>query len=104
MQNTVSLIKCDNYDQNLVDKAIKSAIDARDKKYLMAHIPKTALDKVKNFLPGLSSPTVTTLYGNDNAVVIHVVVDKDKVYESVDKLKGLGASGILIMTVEQMVR
>ena len=85
-------------------RAIKSAIDARDKKYLMAHIPKTALDKVKNFLPGLSSPTVTTLYGNDNAVVIHVVVDKDKVYESVDKLKGLGASGILIMTVEQMVR
>ena len=65
---------------------------------------KSALDKVKNFLPGLSSPTVTTLYGNDNAVVIHVVVDKDKVYESVDKLKGLGASGILIMTVEQMVR
>ncbi len=85
-------------------RAIKSAIDARDKKYLMAHIPKKALDEVKNFLPGLSSPTVTTLYGNDQAVVIHVVVDKDKVYESVDKLKGLGASGILIMTVDQMIR
>ena len=85
-------------------RAIKSAIDARDKKYLMAHIPKSALAEVKNFLPGLSSPTVTTLYGNDDAVVIHVVVDKDKVYESIDKLKGLGASGILIMTVDQMIR
>ena len=85
-------------------RAIKSAIDARDKKYLMAHIPKTALDEVKTFLPGLSSPTVTTLHGNDKAVVIHVVVDKDKVYESIDKLKGLGASGILIMTVDQMIR
>ena len=60
-------------------RAIKSAIDARDKKYLMAHIPKTALDEVKTFLPGLSSPTVTTLHGNDQAVVIHVVVDKNKV-------------------------
>lgn len=27
MQNKVSLIKCDNYDQNLVDNAVKSAID-----------------------------------------------------------------------------
>jgi len=85
-------------------RAIESAIDARDKKYLMAHIPKNVLDDVKDFLPGLSSPTVTTLYGNDNAVVIHVVVDKDKVYESVDKLKSLGASGILIMTVDQMIK
>ncbi|MCQ2957391.1 MAG: ATP phosphoribosyltransferase [Candidatus Gastranaerophilales bacterium] len=85
-------------------RAIKSAIDARDKKYLMAHIPKNALEKVKEFLPGLSSPTVTTLYGNDDAVVVHVVVDKDKVYESIDKLKTLGASGILIMTVDQMIK
>ncbi len=89
---------------NAFVRAIQSAIDARDKKYLMAHIPKTALDEVKTFLPGLSSPTVTTLHGNDSAVVIHVVVDKDKVYESVDKLKTLGASGILIMTVDQMIR
>ena len=85
-------------------RAITSAIDARDKKYLMAHIPKNALSQVKEFLPGLSSPTVTTLYGNDDAVVIHVVVDKDKIYESIDKLKSLGASGILIMTVDQMIK
>lgn len=85
-------------------RAITSAIDARDKKYLMAHIPKNVLADVQKFLPGLSSPTVTTLYGNDEAVVIHVVVDKNKVYESVDKLKSLGASGILIMTVDQMIK
>jgi ATP phosphoribosyltransferase len=84
-------------------RAIKSAIDAKDKKYLMAHIPKDRLDEVKTFLPGLSSPTVTTLLGNDKAVVIHVVVDKKNVYESIDKLKQLGASGILIMAVDQMV-
>ena len=35
--------------------------------------------------------------------VIHVVVDEDEVYESIDKLKNLGGRGILIMTVEQMV-
>ena len=84
--------------------ALKSVLDAREKKYLMAHVPKTALTQIKEFLPGLSSPTVTTLLNDDKNVVIHVVVDADKVYDSIQHLKALGGQGILIMTVDQMVR
>ena len=84
--------------------ALKSVLDARDKKYLMAHVPKAALSKIKEFLPGLSSPTVMTLMDDENSVVIHVVVDSDKVFESIEHLKALGGKGILIMTVDQMVR
>ena len=84
--------------------SLNSVIDAKAKKYLMAHVPKSAVGKIKDFLPGLSSPTVTTLFGDENNVVIHVVIDKDKVFESIDKLKSLGGQGILIMTVDQMVR
>ena len=32
------------------------------------------------------------------------VVDKNKVFESIDKLKKIGGKGILIMTVDQMVK
>lgn len=85
-------------------RAIESVIAAKEKKYLMAHIPKTVLNEVKSFLPGLSSPTVTTLHGCDKDVVIHVVVDKNKIYESVDKIKQLGGGSILIMTVDQMIK
>lgn len=85
-------------------RAIKSAIDAKQKKYLMAHVPKSALADVRAFLPGMSSPTITTLLDNDDEVVIHVVVDKNKVYESIDKLKQLGGGSILILTVDQMVK
>ena len=55
-------------------------------------------------LPGLSSPTLMTLAGDDEHVVMHVVVDADKVFDSIDNLKRLGGQGILIMTVDQMVR
>lgn len=89
---------------NAFKRAIESAIIAQEKKYLMAHIPKSILDEVKSFLPGMSSPTVTILHGCEDEVVIHVVVDKNKVYESVDKLKQLGGSSILIMTVDQMIK
>ena len=85
-------------------RALKSVIDAREKKYLMAHVPKASLDEIRSFLPGLSSPTLMTLAGDDEHVVMHVVVDADKVFDSIDKLKKLGGQGILIMTVDQMVR
>lgn len=85
-------------------RALESVIEAREKKYLMAHVPKSALEDIKAFLPGLSSPTVMTLMDDDAHVVIHVVVDADKVYDSIQHLKSLGGQGILIMTVDQMVK
>lgn len=84
--------------------ALKAVIDAREKKYLMAHVPKSSLEEIKSFLPGLSSPTVMTLMDDDEHVVIHVVVDVERVYDSIQHLKSLGGQGILIMTVDQMVR
>lgn len=88
---------------NSLMRALNSVIDAQDKKYLMVHVPKNKIDEVKSFMPGLSSPTVTQLWGDNDNVVIHVVVDKDKVYDSIDHLKAIGGKGILILTVDQMV-
>lgn len=85
-------------------RALNAVIDAREKKYLMANVPKAALKEIRLFLPGLSSPTVMTLMDDDENVVIHVVVDADKVYDSIQSLKSLGGQGILIMTVDQMVK
>lgn len=85
-------------------RALNAVIDAREKKYLMAHVPKNSLEDIKKFLPGLSSPTVMPLMDDDKNVVIHVVVEADQVYDSIQHLKALGGQGILIMTVDQMVR
>src|SRR5574344_230178 len=83
---------------------LKSVIDAQEKKYLMANVPKASLEEIKSFLPGLSSPTVMTLMDDSEHVVIHVVVDADRVFDSIQHLKSLGGEGILIMTVDQMVK
>lgn len=110
LESTAIVIANKNLSEEKQDKtqvvlrALKSVIDAREKKYLMAHVPKVALDEIRAFLPGLSSPTIMTLAGDDEHVVMHVVVDADKVFDSIDRLKKLGGQGILIMTVDQMVR
>ena len=84
--------------------ALQSVLAAREKKYLMANVPKDKLDEIRTFLPGFTAPTVMSMMGDDKNVVIHVVVDADKVFDSVEHLKALGGQGILIMTVDQMVR
>lgn len=84
--------------------ALQSVMDAREKKYLMAHVPVSALEQIRSFLPGLSSPTVMKLMDDEHHVVVHVVVDSERVFESVEHLKSLGGAGILIMTVDQMVK
>ena len=89
---------------NSLVRALDSVIDAQEKKYLMVHVPKDKIEEVKSFMPGLSSPTVTQLWGDNENVVIHVVVDKDMVYDSIDHLKSIGGKGILILTADQMVK
>ena len=89
---------------NSLVRALDSVIDAQEKKYLMVHVPKDKIEEVKSFMPGLSSPTVTQLWGDNENVVIHVVVDKDMVYDSIDHLKSIGGKGIFILTVDQMVK
>ena len=84
-------------------RLVKSALDAEEKKYLMANIPKAALNEIKNIIPGLKSPTVIGLLDNEDEVAIHVVVNKKTIYDNIDRLKQLGATGILIMTVDQMI-
>ncbi|MDH7507906.1 MAG: ATP phosphoribosyltransferase [Methanomassiliicoccales archaeon] len=83
--------------------AIKSVSDAENKKYLMADVPVKALDEVRKFLPGIAGPTIMNIMGRDDVVAIHVVVDKDKVYDAVIRLKSLGATGILIVPIDRMV-
>ena len=83
--------------------AIRSVIDARGKRYLMADVKVSTLDEIRTFLPGIAGPTVMNIVGRTDIVAIHVVVDKSKIYESVNKLKRLGASGILIVPIDRMV-
>ena len=83
--------------------AIRSVMDAEGKRYLMADVPVDALEDVRHFLPGIAGPTVMSLMGRDDVVAIHVVVDKTAIYQSVNKLKRLGATGILIVPIDRMV-
>jgi ATP phosphoribosyltransferase len=76
---------------------------AKESKYIMLHAPKAYLEQVKSLLPGAENPTVLPLAGNDESVAIHVVSTETLFWETMEKLKSLGCSSILVMPIEKMM-
>jgi ATP phosphoribosyltransferase len=93
--------KLESLDQLV--SALASVIRAQDKRYLMANIPRAALEKVKSVLPGINGPTVVDIMNGGIFVAVHAVVRADSVYRTIASLKDLGAEGILLTRIERLV-
>jgi ATP phosphoribosyltransferase len=76
---------------------------AKESKYIMLHAPKAYLEQVKSLLPGAENPTVLPLAGNEEQVAIHVVSTETLFWETMEKLKALGCSSILVLPIEKMM-
>lgn len=82
---------------------IDGVTQAKESKYIMLHAPKAYLEQVKSLLPGAENPTVLPLASNDDTVAIHVVSPETLFWETMEKLKALGCSSILVMPIEKMM-
>ncbi len=87
--------------ENLL-KRIRSVSMARKSKYLMMNIPKDSLEQIIEIIPSLKSPTVLHL-ADKNMLAIHAVIPSDKFWLIVDDLKAQGASGIILLPIENMM-
>jgi ATP phosphoribosyltransferase len=83
--------------------ALGSVLRARGQRYVMANVPREALDHVRRVLPGLNGPTVTEVLDGGRFVAVHAVVPADALHRTIADLKGLGAEGILVTRIERLV-
>jgi len=96
----------DRKTRPLVDEvatALESVIRAQEKRYLMANVPKDKLEQVRAVIPGLSGPTIVEVLDSGTWVAAHAVVDAGAVYQTIGKLKALGAQGILVTRIERLM-
>ncbi|OCA59777.1 ATP phosphoribosyltransferase [Aeromonas piscicola] len=92
--------------QKLIDKLlprIQGMQQARESKYIMLHAPKDKLDAITDLLPGAERPTIMQLAGDTNQVALHVVSSETLFWETMEQLKALGASSILVLPIEKMM-
>jgi ATP phosphoribosyltransferase len=83
--------------------ALESVLRAQRKRYLMANVPKDKLARVREVIPGLSGPTIVEVLDGGSWVAAHAVVDASAVYQTISKLKALGAEGILVTKIERLM-
>ncbi|MDP2560554.1 ATP phosphoribosyltransferase [Psychrobium sp. 1_MG-2023] len=91
--------------QQLLDKLLtrfNGVIQARESKYIMLHAPKDNVDKIISLLPGAENPTILPL-SDDGKVAVHAVSSETLFWETMEELKTLGASSILVMPIEKML-
>jgi ATP phosphoribosyltransferase len=83
--------------------ALGSVIRARGQRYVMANVPRAALDAVRAVLPGLNGPTVIEIANHGQFVAVHAVVSAAAIYRTIADLRALGGEGILVTRIERLV-
>ncbi|MEE1339292.1 MAG: ATP phosphoribosyltransferase [Succinivibrionaceae bacterium] len=92
--------------QEIADKLINridGMMQAHGSKYIMLHAPKDKIKEITAILPGAENPTLLELSGNPTHVAIHVVSRENLFWETMEELKRLGASSILVLPIEKMM-
>ncbi|MBL8181000.1 MAG: ATP phosphoribosyltransferase, partial [Blastocatellia bacterium] len=92
--------------QAILDKLlfrIRSVKAAAQNKYILLNAPIDKVDEIKRLLPGMRSPSMVPLAG-EGWVSLHSVVSETDFWEVVDALKNAGAEGILVLSIDQMIR
>jgi ATP phosphoribosyltransferase len=77
--------------------------EASGKRYLMMNAPADSVAKLKRVIPSLKSPTVVPL-AETGMVAIHSVVAEDVFWDVMEKLKKAGASDIIVVPIETIIR
>lgn len=87
--------------ENLMTR-FKGVLSAKEYKYVMMNAPIEILPKLKKIIPGLKSPTVASLAKN-GFVSVQSVIKENVFWETIEKLKKAGATGIIVLPIEKMI-
>ena len=81
---------------------IRSVQKAKSNKYILLNAPNHNLKEIIKIIPGMKSPTVMPL-AEPGWSSVHSVLKENEFWEIIDKLKDLGAQGILVIPIEKMI-
>ncbi|WP_115705676.1 ATP phosphoribosyltransferase [Legionella sainthelensi] len=87
----------------MLARRILAVQQAQERKYIVFHAPKSALEAIAEKLPGAEAPTILPLPGNINKVAVHVVSSERIFWNTLETIQTLGASSILVLPIDKML-
>lgn len=87
----------------MLARRIQAVQHALERKYILFHAPKSALERICERLPGAESPTIMPLPAYPDKVAVHVVSSERIFWNTLETIQSLGASSILVLPIEKML-
>lgn len=91
--------------QRLIEKFLQR-IDgyrtAKESRYILMNAPKDSVERIKELLPSMKSPTIMPL-ANEKMVAIHTVIPYNQFWDVMEQLQAAGASDIVMLPIESMI-
>jgi len=81
---------------------VGAVVAARSRRYVLMNAPREIVPRIEEIIPGIEAPSVVPLAHN-GMVAVHSVVEADRLWQILPELRAAGASGILVLPVEQMI-
>jgi ATP phosphoribosyltransferase len=81
---------------------IQSVKNAAENKYILLNVPNASVAEISSLLPGMKSPTILPLI-EPGWTSLHSVIREDDFWDNIERLKKLGAEGILVVNIEKMI-
>lgn len=91
--------------QQLIDKflvRIDGYQQAKESRYMMMNAPANKIDRIKEIIPSMKSPTIVPL-AETEMVAIHTVIPYNKFWIVMEDLKKAGATDIVMLPIESMI-
>lgn len=81
---------------------IRASRKAKHNKYVLLNAPNDQLKKICKLIPGMRSPTILPLV-EPGWSSVHSVIEEERFWDIIEKLRDAGAQGILVVPIEKMV-
>lgn len=81
---------------------LNGVLAADNYKYVMMNAPEAILKDIQAIVPGLKAPTISPI-ATPGWISIQTVIQEDVFWETIERLKAAGATGILVLPVEKLI-
>jgi ATP phosphoribosyltransferase len=88
---------------DLLLRRLQGALGLRATRLLLCQAPRAALPAILGLLDDAEPPTVTSIDGREDAVSLQALCRTAMTWQRLEDIKRAGASGLLVLPIEQML-
>ena len=87
----------------LLLRRVDGVLRAAESKYIMMNASRAALPRIQEIIPGMEEPSIMPLGASGERIAIHAVAREPVFWDTIERLKQVGASSILVLPIEKII-